>query len=191
MTINKATLNDVAELVTLINSAYRGKSSLRGWTSESHLLDGQRIDAGMLTEQLADPANTILKYTDDAGQIVACVYLQLQPGKLYLGMLTVAPDLQARGIGRELLQAAEQFAKAANKPIIAMTVITTRHELISYYERRGYKRTGELLPFHADERFGIPKVSIQLEVLEKEIQIVQSEVNHPVSLAPIHQLRTP
>ena len=171
MTINKATLNDVAELVTLINSAYRSKSSLRGWTSESHLLDGQRIDAGMLTEQLADPANTILKYTDDAGQIVACVYLQLQPGKLYLGMLTVAPDLQARGIGRELLQAAEQFAKVANKPIIAMTVITTRHELISYYERRGYKLTGESHAFpYEDNRYGVPqRTDLAFLCLEKDL----------------------
>ena len=169
MSINKATLKDVNELTILINSAYRGESGLRGWTTESHLLDGQRIDQEMLISNLNEPGATILKYTNTTGQIIGCVNLQLQPDKLYLGMLTVSPDEQAKGIGRQLLEAAEQFAKEASRQVIGMTVITTRHELINWYLRRGFKRTSVIVPFHTDVRFGVPKVPIELEVLEKEV----------------------
>ncbi|MDB5010408.1 MAG: family N-acetyltransferase [Mucilaginibacter sp.] len=170
MSISKAILNDVAELVSLINNAYRGENSSRGWTSESHLLTGKRIDEEMLTEYISQKNSTLLKYIDEAGQIAGCVYLEEQTEKLYLGMLTVSPDLQASGIGRLLLEAAEQYAKTINKQMITMTVITTRHELLSWYERRGYKRTGKILPFHANEKFGKPKAHIELEVLEKEVK---------------------
>ncbi len=169
MPILKATLNDVPELATLVNSAYRGESSKKGWTTESHLLDGQRIDEETLTENINDPATSILKYTNDDSKIVGCVYLQKQAGKLYLGMLTVSPTEQANGIGRQLLHEAEVQAHLLDCPIITMTVITTRLELLHWYERRGYKRTGKLLPFHADEKFGKPKAPIQLAVLEKEV----------------------
>jgi ribosomal protein S18 acetylase RimI-like enzyme len=168
MNVSKATPGDVPELVSLINHAYRGgESSVRGWTSEAHLLDGARIDEETLTGYFNQLDAVMLKYTNESGQIKACVYLQEQPGKLYLGMLTVSPALQAQGVGRGLLAAAERYAKEANKQIVTMTVINSRHELISWYERRGYKHTGELLPFHGDEKFGKPKTFLQLAVMEK------------------------
>lgn len=170
MDISKANSGDVPELVTLINNAYRGgETSLLGWTSEAHLMDGMRIDKKTLTGYFDQPDTTILKYTDEDGQIKACVYLQEQPEKLYLGMLTVSPALQAQGVGRRLLATAEQYAKQANKQIVTMTVINSRRELINWYERRGYKFTGELLPFHGDEKFGKPKTFLQLAVMEKVV----------------------
>jgi ribosomal protein S18 acetylase RimI-like enzyme len=169
MVISKATLNNVAELTALVNTAYRGKESMKGWATEAHILDGQRIDRDMMTEYFTDAGTTILKYTNEANEIEACVYLQKQDEKLYLGMLSVLPHLQAKGIGRQLLQAAESLAKELNYTAISMTVISSRQQLIEWYERRGYTRTGEVLPFHADTRFGIPKVPIELVVLEKGI----------------------
>ena len=169
MAITKATLTDVAGLAILVNTAYRGKESQKGWATEAHLLDGQRIDEEMLTGYINNPDITILKYTNDEGALEACVHLELKPGKLYLGMLSVLPHLQDKGIGRQLLLAAEEFAHANNRPAIAMTVISSRLELINWYERRGYVRTGEIVPFHADTRFGIPKAHIELVVLEKQL----------------------
>jgi ribosomal protein S18 acetylase RimI-like enzyme len=169
MSITKATLADACELTALVNSAYRGESSQKGWTSEAHLLDGIRIDEPTMAEYLQDADTTILKYTDDNRQIIGCVYLQLRKQKLYLGMLTVSPTLQTSGIGRQLLHEAEMIAHQLNCGVIFMTVITTRLELIKWYERRGYQATGKIEPFPEDTKFGAPKEVIQLAVFEKEV----------------------
>jgi len=169
MTINKATLNDVADLTALVNRAYRGKESMQGWATEAHILDGQRVDEDMITEYFDDANVTILKYTNEAGQIEACVYLEKKDHKLYLGMLSVLPHLQAKGIGRALLDASEQLARELSCDSMTMTVISSRKQLMEWYERRGYSLTGEVQPFHADTRFGVPKVPIELVVMEKEL----------------------
>jgi len=169
MAVSKAIITDVPELNLLVNSAYRGESSKQGWTTEAHLLDGIRIDKDILNGYFRTPGVSILKYTDEDGHIVGCVYLEERPPKLYVGMFSVSPLLQGKGIGRELLLAAEEHARQINCQTLTMTVISTRHELISWYERRGYKATGETQPFHAGIRFGIPKQPIELIVMEKEL----------------------
>lgn len=169
MKITKATTADVAELTQLVNSGYRGESSKKGWTTEAHLLDGIRIDAMAMIKYFQDPYITILKYLDKEGKIIGCVYLEVKGERLYLGMLTVSPLSQANGIGRQLLHQAEVVATELSCKSIYMTVIKSRKELIAWYERRGYKATGEILPFHEGTRFGIPKEEIQLAVFEKAI----------------------
>jgi len=169
MTISKATLNDVAELTALVNTAYRGKESMKGWATEAHILDGQRVDQDMMTGYLNDANAAILKYTNNANLIEACVYLEKKGHKLYLGMLSVLPHLQAKGIGLQLLEASEQFALEINCDTMVMTVISSRQQLIEWYQRRGYNFTGEVQPFHADTRFGVPKVPIELVVMEKGV----------------------
>lgn len=167
--ISAATLQDVPELNILINSAYRGESSKKGWTTEEHLLGGIRTDEGDLSELLQKENVTILKYTE-SGKIIGSVYLEKQADKLYLGMLTVSPELQGGGIGKKLMQAAEDLAKENNIPKVSMTVISVRKELIEYYERRGYKNTGETKPFPMnDPKFGLPKQQLAFIVMEKEL----------------------
>jgi ribosomal protein S18 acetylase RimI-like enzyme len=171
MPVTLATYNNVSELTKLVNKAYRGDSSKKGWTTEAHLLDGNRIDEDTMTGYFTTPGVYILKYTDDNdGEIKGCVYLEEKEGKLYLGMLSVNPYLQAGGIGRMLLQEAEKFALSRNLHVIGITVISTRIELISWYQRRGYEATGETLPFHVEEKFGIPRQKIELLVMEKTIK---------------------
>jgi ribosomal protein S18 acetylase RimI-like enzyme len=169
MAITTATLADVPELVLLINSAYRGESSKKGWTTEANLIEGQRIDHKSLTEQMTDPAATILKNTNGEGKITGCVYLLKQKTKLYLGMLTVSPLLQANGLGRQLLAAAEDFATSIKYNTITMTVITTRHELLNWYERRGYRKTGEVIPLIIPKTFGILKQPVEMYKLDKNV----------------------
>jgi len=169
MPITKATAADVPELSVLVNSAYRGESSKKGWTTEAHLLDGIRIDEETLSGYFDDPQVTILKNTNEDGQITGCVYLEKRPPKLYVGMFSVSPVLQAGGIGRALLLAAEDFAREVDCPTLTMTVISTRHELISWYERRGFNATGETQPFHDGKKFGVPRQEIELIVLEKGV----------------------
>ncbi|MDB5060376.1 MAG: family acetyltransferase [Mucilaginibacter sp.] len=169
MSIIPATLTDVPELTTLINSSYRGESSKKGWTTEANLIDGQRIDNESLTEQMEDPNAVVLKNIDETGKITGCVYLQKRGDKLYLGMLTVSPLLQTNGLGRQLLQAAEDYARSINYHTITMTVITTRTELVSWYERRGYQKNGEVIPLVIPEKFGILKQPLNMFKLEKEV----------------------
>lgn len=169
MAITPATLTDVPELVVLINSAYRGESSKKGWTTEANLIGGQRIDDEGLSEQMSDPDAVILKHTNEDGLITGCVYLQKRDEKLYLGMLTVSPTLQANGLGRKLLTAAEDYARNINYHTITMTVITTRTELLDWYERRGYAKTGEVIPLNITERNGILNQPVEMFKLEKSL----------------------
>jgi GNAT superfamily N-acetyltransferase len=169
MLIIPSTLNDVPELTLLINAAYRGESSKKGWTTEANLIDGQRIDEVSLTELVEDPDAIILKHTDDNGRITGCVYLQKRGNKLYLGMLTVSPELQTGGIGRQLLFAAEEYAHTINYNTIVMTVITTRIELLNWYERRGYQKTGEVIPLNIPEKYGILKQPVDMFILQKVV----------------------
>ena len=170
MSISIAVKEDIAALVPLINSAYRGEASKKGWTTEADLLKGElRTDIPFLTNLLNNPAATMLKYTDDNGVITGCVYLEKKERGLYLGMLTVSPLQQAGGIGKQLLTAAEVFAKENNCSCIFMNVISVRDELIAWYERHGYYRTDERKPLPDDNRFGSPTRPLEFIIMEKII----------------------
>lgn len=153
---------EIPLLVELVNSAYRGDSSRRGWTTEADLLDGQRTDPRTLGEQLGAAGTTVL-VAEEAGRLLGCVLVEPVSAdgapEAYLGMLTVEPGLQTRGIGSVLVGAAEAFAREVlSARAMRMTVIAQRAELIAWYERRGYARTGETQPFpYGDARFGLPK----------------------------------
>ncbi len=148
---------DVPALCALVNSAYRGEGSKRGWTTEADLLGGQRTDEGKLREMLEDGR---VELAEDGGVLVGCVYLRKEPsGACYLGMLTIDPARQAGGLGKLLLARSEELAAAWGCGRLRMTVISGRAELIAYYERRGYRTTGVEEPFPEDDpRFGLPKV---------------------------------
>ena len=168
MPVSIAIKQDIPELVALINSAYRGEASKKGWTTEADLLKGElRTDIPTLSTLIDNPLAALLKHTTAEDVIAGSVYLEIQAKGLYLGMLTVSPQLQAGGIGRQLLQAAEQFAKEKKCPRIFMSVISVRHELIAWYERQGYKKTGETKPFPDDDRFGIPTQFLEFIIMEK------------------------
>lgn len=163
-----ATLADAPALDALVNSAYRGESSEAGWTTEADLLGGQRVDVEGIRETIATPGHVILLNGEDAP--VACVHLERTGEDCYLGLLTVRPALQNRGLGRQLLESAERFAvEHWSARSMHLTVIQQRLELLAWYERRGYERTGVLKPFpYGDERFGLPRrPDLVFEVLRK------------------------
>ena len=174
ISIQPASPRDIPSLVSLVNSAYRGDSSRKGWTTEADLLDGQRTDRESLTRVLADPDSLLLTCLMDEGTLVGCVHLQRQGEDLYLGMLTVSPDKQGAGIGKSLLAAAEVHAKASHCRALTMTVISVRHELIAWYQRHGYTWTGETKPFPTDVKFGQPKEPLEFIVLKKSMTGMQA-----------------
>ena len=167
--ISEALPEDAEALERLINSAYRGEFALQGWTTEAELIDGTRTDAQLIREIIGDNSSVLLKAVDASG-IVGCVELRLEGTGLYLGMLTVRPDLQGRGIGKELLRASESEAGRRKCQTIFMTVLTVRKELIGWYLRHGYHDTGARKPFaFADPRFGRPRMPLEFAVLEKRL----------------------
>lgn len=167
--ITTVKLEDAPLLNILVNSAYRGDSSRQGWTTEADLLDGTRTDTAAIEEMISTPDLTLLKYVED-GKILGCVELRKEKEKLYLGMLTVQPDLQGKGIGKKLLRASEAEARKQGCRGIFMTVISERKELIDWYVRHGYSDTGVRKPFSFnDPRFGQPKKQLEFVVLEKVI----------------------
>lgn len=167
-TFRPATAADAPALADLINRAYRSEASQAGWTTEGHLLEGPRVDEEILREMLAAPAAVLLKAELD-GRLAGCVYLENQGSYLYLSMLAVAPEVQAHGVGRQLLGAAEAHARRVGCASIQMSVLAQRAELLAWYERQGYRRTGASEPFPATTRFGRPRQPLTLLTLAKEV----------------------
>jgi len=167
--ITKALLEDIPALTTLINSAYRGESSKKGWTTEAHLLEGKRTDEQEMTEIFLDSKNTILKFTEN-DTIIGSVLLVEKGHQLYLGMLTVSPELQNSGIGKKLLAEAENHAKSLGLSSIIMTVISVREELVAWYKRHGYVDTGKREAFPESEiHTTVSEVPLEFVYLEKSI----------------------
>ena len=156
-----------------MNSAYRGESSRKGWTTEADYIDGQRTDAATLAEDLdADPRARLLLLRE-AGELVGTVWLEpvADSGVWYLGMLTVNPERQSGGVGRRLLTGAEDWVRAAGGTRIRMTVVSIRSTLIAWYQRRGYVLTGETRPFpYGDASIGQPRRDdLEFVVMEKAL----------------------
>tara|TARA_R110002051_G_scaffold119484_2_gene192917 strand:- start:41 stop:628 length:588 start_codon:yes stop_codon:yes gene_type:complete len=171
LSFRTATTDDIPALVALVTSAYRGEASRTGWTSEADLIDGDRIDAAALEADLSRDRSIIL-LAERGDQLVACAHVADVNGEGYFGMFAVNPEQQGSGLGSIVLAEAENYAaREWGVPVMQMTVIDVRAELIAFYERRGYVRTGITKPFpYGDERVGTPKRDdLQFEVLEKPL----------------------
>ena len=165
--IEKAGLNDVAALNLLVNSAYRGDESKKGWTTEAFMLEGVRIDDDELIEMMNEPNSSVFKYVEN-DVILGCVLLKIQENKLYLGMLCVNPELQNSGIGKKILRFADDFAVENKLIAIKMTVISQRVELINWYNRHGYLDSGFREPFpEQHDKDVISGGKLEFIVLEK------------------------
>jgi GNAT superfamily N-acetyltransferase len=169
---------DLPAVVALVNAAYRGHGSRAGWTSEANYLDGQRTSLEDLQQELAAETRPVILVRREApgAEIDACALVErvTKPdGAIvgYIGMVTVRPGLQAGGVGRRMLEAAEAQARAWGAERAQMTVVSIRDSLIAWYERRGYRLTGERRPFpYDDERFGRPRrPDLEFVVLEKPL----------------------
>ena len=167
---------DTSAIVGLVDSAYRGETSRAGWTTEADLLDGRRTFTEEIENILSAPQNRII-LLDDGSQLLACVHIKKSSsngneGRAYLGMFAVSPKFQNQGIGKALMTYAEIFVvEEWQCSEMEMTVIRQRVELIGWYEKLGYRVTGEVRDFpYGDERYGIPKrKDLVLDVLVKRI----------------------
>ncbi len=170
-TFRVAAAADVPALVALIESAYRGDASRRGWTTEADILGGQRTDpAGV--RAVVESVDSRILMAEVGGELVGCCQLEHRGSHAYFGMFAVRPTIQGAGLGKAILAESERFARAEwDAAEMQMTVISVREDLIAWYLRRGYTRTGEMSPFpYGDERFGLPtRDDLQFELLSKKL----------------------
>ncbi|MFA6051425.1 MAG: GNAT family N-acetyltransferase [Methylobacter sp.] len=166
--LSKAEKQDAGQIAALVNAAYRGEPSKQGWTTEANLLAGLRTDTEEILRLISSDDSMFLLCRAEA-KLIGSVHLQRQGEQVCLGMLAVSPPIQGRGVGKQLLEAAEQAAQetwSVNKSV--MTVISCRNELLAFYERRGYRRTGVSKAFPVNPELWLPKVAdLRLEILEK------------------------
>lgn len=171
-----ACAENVDAIVALVESAYRGDASRRGWTTEADLLDGRRTDAEDVLSCLTRRQSRIV-LAERQGELLACAHVAGETSDQgvaagYFGMFCVQPGLQGGGIGKAMLAQAEHIVRNEwQLPTMRMTVIDVRPELIAYYQRRGYHRTGITKPFpYGDARFGLPKRDdLRFEIMEKTL----------------------
>ena len=184
ITFRQANHADISSIVSLVESAYRGDASRVGWTTEANILEGQRIDAEGVRTAIDLPNSLVLLASastpstssgaefSGTNSLLACCHLEKKDQAVYFGMFSVKPASQGTGIGKAVLVEAERLAISLWQcQRMEMTVIDIRDELIAFYIRHGYHRTGKHLPFpYGDERFGIPlRDDLRFEVLEKQL----------------------
>jgi len=165
-TFRQAESKDIKAIVKLVDSAYRGDSSRQGWTTEADLLDGRRTFSEEVAGIISAEKNTII-LLEDVDKLLASVHVKKLSGdgsnsesvRAYLGMFAVEPLSQNLGIGKAVMAYAEKFVlEEWQCSEMEMTVIRQRVELIEWYEKLGYRVTGETRAFpYWDERYGIPK----------------------------------
>lgn len=163
---------DVSAITPLLNRSYRGDSSRAGWTTEADLLSGKRIDEAGVLELLDNPDSRIFIAVQEE-TIIASIHAHHENGSVHFGLFAVEPTLQGSGIGKELLAYAEaESIKLWNVDSALMEVITHRSELIAYYERRGYVRTGEMIPFPESDLWEKQVNFLEFAVMEKKLTTV-------------------
>lgn len=163
---------DLSAIVALMNSAFRGDESKRGWSTEAEIIKGTRTTESLLKEEIAGGAFYLIVRGGEGEPLKGCVCLQHHSPELWhLGALTVQPGMQNAGFGRQLLFASEQYAAEHGARTIEMTVVSLREALIAWYERRGYRLTGETRPFpYGDERNGVPaRDDLEFLVMKKDL----------------------
>ncbi len=172
-TFRQAVDADVSEIVALVQSAYRGETSKRGWTTEADLLDGQRTDATEVSEVIGSPGSRMVLAVHDPDAIAGCCQLEQRAENVgYFGLFAVRPELQGHGVGDALLTEVERVAVAELACMtMHLSVIVQRDQLIDWYGRRGYRRTGQLSPFpYGEPRFGVPRrPDLAFELLAKPL----------------------
>ncbi len=172
--ISIAAQQDAEEITNLLNQAYRGEGSRKGWTTEADLIAGDvRTDRNDVLQTMNKPQSVFLKFSDGQGKLVGCVNLQQHDERVYLGMFSVSPALQGAGVGKQLLQASEVYALHIGCNKIYMSVISARPELIAWYERNGYRLTGERKKFEEDGLSGKHLQPLEFVMLEKIIHAIK------------------
>ncbi len=166
ITYRWACAEDAEALAPLIDSAYRGDAP----TSEAHLLKGPRTDAAELHDLISDSDSRLLLAEAEGRVVGTCLLQKRGDGGAYFGMFAVSPAFQGAGMGAAIIKEAEARVRVLwGARSLQLTVINLRTELIAWYERRGFARTGETEPFPFSATTGEVRRDFHLCVLRKSL----------------------
>ena len=133
--MNIASPEDVGDLLPVINTAYE---------VEKFFVEGDRTNEATIRRMMS--AGVFLTARDESGRLEGCVYVELRGDRGYFGMLSVDPSRQGRGVGRRLIDAAEDYARANGCTAMDIRVVNLRTELPPFYRKLGYVETGDVEP---------------------------------------------
>lgn len=169
-TLRLATTLDAEAIAQLVNNAYRPTSGASGWTHESDFVSGSRTTTAQVVELMSKPDSVVIVGFKKA-VLVACVHVEKYSNTSHLGMLAVSPDTQGAGVGKQILAHAEQYASTHfNAQKFILVVVSARHELIAFYLRRGYQKTGAVMDYPLSAGAGTPKnADLKIEILERSV----------------------
>lgn len=163
-TIELAEISDSLAIAALVNKAYRPAPETGGWTHESALVAGDRTSSQQV-ESLFGSGSLVLVMRRE-NEIVACVHVECVGHDCWIGMLATLPAQQTVGVGKKVLMAAEAIAMEHFAPKrLMMSVLSSRPELLSFYQRRGYQLTGQVNDYPREASVGTPLLT-ELQLLE-------------------------
>jgi len=128
--IRHARSTDVEALAALINIAFR---------VELPFIEDDRINPRGVRAYMGKGKFLI---AEDSAGLVGCVYAELRSDRGYLGLLGVEPRRQGTGLGRRLMDAAEEFFRDAHCVAIDLRIVSARTPLPGFYRHLGYVETG-------------------------------------------------
>lgn len=161
-----ATPEDVLEIQKLVESAFQASDTRVNWTSHQELNIRFRISVENIMLRIQDPDSAVLMaflsesdHEDPKDEtFVASIEVVKRSSELaHLSMLAVSPDHHRDGIGRKILNYAENYCQQEwGVTKLALNALSDREALIAWYTRRGYQRTGETKPFPVEEFSDLP-----------------------------------
>lgn len=143
MKIRESTPADVPAITALINRAFE---------VEKFFIARDRTSVAE-TAAMRDKGAYLLG--EEEGALLACVYVEIRKDRGYFGVLSVDPGHQKRGLGRTLVDAAEDYARRAGCTAMDIRVVNLRAELPPFYDKLGYK-TIATEPFSQPEEASQP-----------------------------------
>lgn len=168
LSFRRAAAADVPALVTLIERAYFGTPGDRSWTHEADMFDGPRTSVAEISRLVAESAYFVMAERD--GTLRGCAVIKRQDADIYFGMFAVAPDEQGKGTGRAIIAEVERYGREIGAPRVMIEVVNVRPELVGFYERGGYAKTGRILAFPFEEDPSAAKIpGICLIEMEKRL----------------------
>jgi GNAT superfamily N-acetyltransferase len=141
--IRLAILDDAEPLASLINAAFR---------VELPFIEGDRTNPGAVRAYMKKGKFLL---AEDSSGLAGCVYVELRGDRGYLGLLGVEPQRQGTGLGRKLMDAAEEFFRAAGCVAVDLRIVSARTPLPAFYGHLGYVETGTA-PFPNDVPAKVP-----------------------------------
>jgi GNAT superfamily N-acetyltransferase len=135
--IRTAGIADAEALADLINIAFR---------VELPFIAGDRTNPGGVREYMKKGKFLL---AEDSSGLAGCVYVELRGDRGYLGLLGVEPRRQGAGLGRKLMDAAEEFFREAGCVAVDLRIVSARTPLPAFYRHLGYAETGTA-PFPHD-----------------------------------------